>query len=316
MTEPSIPKKVYRFYSYDRAIQTLLAGTFRWSSPFSFNDPFDSQWDFAWQVHQSDAVDYESHLLTNFFLSPIAQFSLFGNQRLNPSVMSTLRRQHGEFHAMHSIQRSHYLRDLPDRVRMLRRKSASKGLEYMFGQLKNLRILCASQNPTAVMLWSHYADQHKGVAFEINTDRLLDFEPRPYFVPVKYVEALPKVFTDESVRRCGVCNEALVRLPDMKLTTHYVSVKEKWWGYETEWRAVSQVDPTRPGNAMYRPIEITSGAIERIILGCRFESTYGEDGRRSLERAASTLADPKPRIELSRASETDFKIDVPGYPAS
>lgn len=310
------PKVVYRLYSYERSVQTLLSGSFRWSSPFSFNDPFDCQWHFAWQVDCAAAIEYEASLLRQFFECPIAKFNLFGGQRLQPAVYSTLKAEHDQFRQRDSLKKQSYLMSLIPRTQRLRKLAAENASETLKRKMRELRILCASENPGSVLLWSHYADQHRGVAFEIDTEKLIEPEPHHYFEPVRYVEELPPVFTRESVNRCGVCGEPLVHLPEMKLTTQYVCVKEKFWAYETEWRAIAMAGPNAPGDPLFTPVEIKPGTITRIVLGTRFLSTHGDLGLKSLQNAAKALPGPIPQIVIAKADERAFKINIPGRASS
>ena len=94
--------------------------------------------------------------------------------------------------------------------------------EIMVGrieQAKNkFRVASLSADPTNFLLWSHYADGHKGVAIEI------DF-PRPHsdLFEVVYTPFL------------SVFNDKLQTKEDMR---HLFNGKTEEWGYEMEYRVI------------------------------------------------------------------------------
>lgn len=105
-------------------------------------------------------------------------------------------------------------------------------------QIEATGILCLTANPTNILMWSHYADNHKGCCLEFSTDGHIfkGAEPVEYAVKypnVRYIECIGKPETHA------------------RLTT---LTKSKLWKYEQEWR-VFTLDGA--GVYKYEPASLT-----------------------------------------------------------
>jgi Protein of unknown function (DUF2971) len=106
------------------------------------------------------------------------------------------------------------------------------------GMLRRFRLLslCAeAENP---LLWSHYADSHRGVALEFDAS----FTAEVPFVaakPVKYCKRVPRVYSRkhfiESALNLNLISDAERTLLPLVMT------KSLEWSYEKEWRIVRMV---------------------------------------------------------------------------
>ena len=47
---------LYKYYSFESGLKTLLEGKIKWSSPLIFNDPFDNQCDFIIEGTKDDYI--------------------------------------------------------------------------------------------------------------------------------------------------------------------------------------------------------------------------------------------------------------------
>lgn len=123
---------------------------------------------------------------------------------------------------------------------------------------------CLTTDPADRLMWSHYADDHKGFCIEYDFNSL-----KKYFVPypVVYSETRPLLddfypVTKETIR---------------KHTMISILTKDKKWEYENEWRvikvpddftvisAVDPIDLTIPITAVYLGANISPGN-KAIIL--------------------------------------------------
>ncbi len=85
----------------------------------------------------------------------------------------------------------------------------------------NLRISCFSEIDNHVLMWSHYADSHKGMVLEFDTA----FEPFNKAIPIKYKSHLSQ---DE--------------YPELFDDNHFFpwyEFKGRPWQYEKEWRIIN-----------------------------------------------------------------------------
>lgn len=89
----------------------------------------------------------------------------------------------------------------------------------------NLGVLCFSECPTQILMWSHYADSHKGVCLEFDSDEIPIRGWKKYaYHQVKYVD-----HRSIDVLKVGYTN-ALLQL---------LTCKSKDWAYERERRLIS-----------------------------------------------------------------------------
>ncbi len=133
-------------------------------------------------------------------------------------------------------------------------------------------ILCFSETAEDSVLWSHYADGHRGVAFEV--DHFLD----PDRVgKVKYSNKLPLVDVKRLHQKEGV-NEYLEEL--LKVLPLR---KARGWEYEKEYRVYIDISKCETSGGHYF-LEIPENFLTRVILGvrCEIDENYV---RRALKNA-------------------------------
>lgn len=121
---------------------------------------------------------------------------------------------------------------------------ARKTEEYYFDSIRNkIGVYCLSKNPSSVLMWSHYADNHKGVCLEY--DGLNHFFVDAF--EVKYTQTRPTVFAFKDGNEQEQLDGALL-------------TKSELWFYEEEWRMIYY----RRGPGIYT---IPHDALKRIIFG-------------------------------------------------
>lgn len=130
-------------------------------------------------------------------------------------------------------------------------------------------LLCFSRSWRNPVLWSHYADKHKGMClgFDINDE---------YLIPVKYSKSRMKIDLVELKESGKLNEELLLRI----MRTKYVD-----WSYEREVRVpvdLNEIDKTT-GLYFYnfsgamRLAEIIAGALCAISEETIVEATHDED---------------------------------------
>lgn len=151
--------------------------------------------------------------------------------------------------------------------------------ELMVGRIEkaknNFRIVSLSADPTNFLLWSHYADGHKGVAIEV------DFpNPHKHLYQVTY-SPFSSVFT-----------EKLQTMEDMR---HLFNGKPEEWQYEEEYRIV----------VCRQKFFKLPKPIVRIFLGARV----------SVDQEKLLRATIPPKVELTRVqidkSQGNLRITGP-----
>ena len=183
----------------------------------SFNDPIDSQLEYRQQYTQDEIKKYWEHFLHNRPDHPQSLSEVldrFGNN--TPFVTQQNR--------VFSQQRS------------------------------QMGVLCFSKNPKNILMWSHYANSHRGIVYEFKADLFscsLDnyFKAKPYRVEYpcnRSYELLSYTLTGEEREQQFV----------KELCT-----KAKDWKYEEEYR---MIDLENSGNKNFDKLSLVS-----IIFGVR-----------------------------------------------
>ena len=120
----------------------------------------------------------------------------------------------------------------------------------------NNGVSCFTSDPTSILMWSHYADSHKGICMKF--DVLAD--PSAFFAgyKVNYEVEYP------------IWNH--VRSDTGQSVTNLLTTKAKQWEYEQEYRVLKIGDP---GNHSFAP-----SALVEIIFGLRCAADYIDDVKR------------------------------------
>lgn len=144
--------------------------------------------------------------------------------------------------------------------------------------LGRIGVCCLAETHSQILMWSHYADQHRGVCIALDPRRLLDGQSLP--LPVHYADDRPTYNPLES-RTDGLLDG--------------VMIKASTWAYEKEWRIVIG-DP-----AVKR---YGSGAVTGVYLGCRVSTD-------DLEYVVELATRQRPPVPVFQAtpSETAFALN-------
>jgi hypothetical protein len=219
-----LPNTLFKYYSFEVAKKVLRSRVFRWMSPLEFNDPFDCQWDFTWQLWQPNFLELEFDLLKDFLACENPDWSKVAvrHDGLTARTMYKARKDY----RMCSLQgRYRYLHDLRNAMRVVRESVKGKEIERQREKLANLRIFCLSNNPHSILMWSHYTRNHEGIALELDVESVAKATPEALWVRVQYVDQFPKVYTDESVVRCAAFGHLPEWLPGANETTFFIEKK-------------------------------------------------------------------------------------------
>lgn len=127
---------------------------------------------------------------------------------------------------------------------------------------------CFSEVVDSILMWSHYAESHKGFVLEY------DFRPT-LAKPIKNTLILPVVYSDERLDASAYMVWALITMmggimggkipnPDMLAHIKVALHKSMEWEYEKEWRMIEgtpRMNPldNTPSPVIYKPVAIYYG---------------------------------------------------------
>lgn len=126
----------------------------------------------------------------------------------------------------------------------------SKDIQRM---VSKRRIYCLTPDPDSILMWSHYAEHHRGICLEFGVDNPLFAKALQVLYPPEYPLWLPDEFEAQHDR-----------------TVEIILTKAEQWRYEKEFRLVSlmpnlKADWLRPQGDYFA---LPAGALKSIIAGC------------------------------------------------
>lgn len=219
-----IPESLYRYRraegkALDKLKQLVLGHELYLNSPSWFNDPFDAKVDIDFSgAEVQDWRRFFRHTLK------AARPDLSYSKREQEVTRSMTRKLYQD--PAHLSAMVNDLQTTVDRV----------------------GIACFSEIPDNILMWSHYADSHKGVCIEF--DRTQDDSIIAKALPVNYSPDYKRIkaFGDD----------------DQKQAKLVLLTKSKDWSYEREWRIIDY-----EGGVGIRSLHPAS--MKSIILGCSIE---------------------------------------------
>jgi len=151
------------------------------------------------------------------------------------------------------------------------------------------KIYCLTPVPDSTLMWSHYADDHRGVCLEFGTDNPII----GIALCVDYRRSYPD-WAPHIVANAGAANTLLTKSDD--------------WSYEKEYRIIALSQGiSRPAAAAGLTLDgnflgIPEGAIKSVIVGC--EAPFYE--------VRKTILDLSPSMQIKRAvrSPNEFRLQI------
>lgn len=250
------------FYKHTKratAKKVIETRSFRWSAPTKFNDPFDHQFGFVIRstppiFAEMLAASLERQIFSDSISSAIIFPQLPDLDRHVKAIRDQLPRDN--FTQLLRQVCLEMANELPTRL--------AEFNSMIQAHLCHSRVLCVSEVLANVVMWSHYAEQHQGVAFKLRCDNELDnilLAARQ----VRYTDQFIS-FPDEDVFARHLTGE--VRIDLASLIWQIVYTKHVDWSYEKEWRVHRPLLDEPAGDGFTNFVELPS-IFEAVYLGCR-----------------------------------------------
>lgn len=252
------PQHLYRYRSLDGKFKewvkdSILKSTHYFSSPKAFNDPFDCRPVFKLDATKAELIKYYEGVLS----------------RQAPQMSREQRRAEARAKVSDPYSDPRDQRNLG-------------AFHQIYDELvtSKIGVLCLSAKPKDILMWSHYANSHRGICLQ-------------FFALGNTLESSQPVHY-KSVR--PVVNP--VSQSHDEMLDHAIFSKSDHWKYEQEWRLIQY----KHGAGVYRtPPEALVG----IVLGALIEP---EDKRDVLEWVDSR--DIPTKIYQARISTSKFELEI------
>ena len=265
----SIPSKIYKFQSFESeySIENLKNSEVWFSKPKGLNDPFDC--DILVNFMDTDNKEKMLEFFEKYYFKNLRKS---GKEKVEvEEEISTFKRQH-------------FPNGKPDQ----KASAVAKELFQEFSQKQkesyaNMGVGCFTTELANILMWSHYANGHRGFCLEFDTELFLSSAriPDKNLMKVIYSDSYPMLSpTDwyESPRRL--------------LEPLYT--KSKDWISEQEWRLLK-----KNGNKGFR---YNPNALTAIYFGCWAT-------KENIAKITSLPMTPAPRFYKMQRSEKEFKLE-------
>lgn len=219
MTMP--PKHLYKYRCISPHTESIVRDPTLWfSTPDQLNDPFDCDPVFDTTASQ---VEFRDHIMRTL-------------KDAHPSVPDSMIEQRteeivGKEWPISTGGRNRFEQDYRQR-------------------LQRLGVFSASERWDSIVMWSHYADKHRGLCLEIDVTLL---PPSIAFRKVEYVDRRPVINLFTAL---GASANKIA-----------AGTKNQDWAYEKEWRLVLEANPNGP--SLPCAIDMPDRFITSVILGAR-----------------------------------------------
>lgn len=296
---PPVRERPSHFFKYcTHAVAKIVLSTsrIRWSSPLLFNDPFDCYFSIE---PKFDVAELERTVCDRFvdvvcgeeepkfvpgnpYVPILQQFRAY--QSKSPELLRKIIR---EVYPLH--------------VASMRRLSDEARSEWLT-ESADYRLFCVCESKDNLLLWSHYTDCHRGVAFQFEAIEELDV-PLLEARPVMYSEEAPGLTTAENWVETAVGLHPIEEAGE-SLWIRLVTTKARSWEHEKEWRVVTKRrDYESQG---YEDTAFDPREISKIFLGCKM----AEETRTALleaRKAQFSHAEVYQAKQSSRRFALDFE---------
>ncbi|MCL6219594.1 DUF2971 domain-containing protein [Zunongwangia pacifica] len=124
--------------------------------------------------------------------------------------------------------------------------------ELIDNLLDDIKVTCFSETPSESLMWSHYADKHKGICYVFEKNKIFSNEDLD-FCKVKYSSKLPEIDFYEGMTTRDLLKNQLISI---------IETKSNRWSYENEVRFY--------GETKDNLLEFEPKSLKAIIMGHRY----------------------------------------------
>ena len=300
MNTPSTGRRsFFKYAAPETALAVLRNKTLRYSSPLTFNDPFDVQsglhFDFDVDTLHSKLLDRLDELARAVDEPVVDESDPWGQ------VVRLVRKNYPTHGFPRADLESMMAPLFVELVNVIRTTQQEYQKAWWRTLLPGVRVFCVSEERDNLLMWAHYAKDHTGVVFEFLS---LPEEDNPLSVaePVIYVEEAPPFFTlSEWIDDLT----AIRKLNPDELYKRYVYFKSKHWEYEREWRVWYPLIPAPA--TLFHDSPMRASEFASVYIGCRAAPAFTVEVI-SLTRSSF----PNTRLFIAHKSETSYALDYEG----
>jgi len=233
-------KIIYK-YCRDYGPQFLENRKLKFSQPIDFDDPFELS-----PQPGDPALSLEDSTVLLGDDSRMRELYELGNQTIPFEDWLRPRRE----------SPSEFNQELARVIRDVIEVYCSRALENIS---KEFGMACLSATPSDIRMWSHYANEHKGVVVGLDRD-LLGINLLPVQCKPERVHYTASQFAN----------------PRVQWAVELLTTKSEDWAYQKEWRAVLRFgqQPLQFDDELQADVfQVPSESVKRVLIGCKADTT-------------------------------------------
>ena len=289
MTLRTLPRRpFFKYASPATTLAILRSRSVRYSSPTTFNDPFD----FQSGLH----FDFSINSLFEALLDRLGEYAAASEPpRVDTNEpWGRLILKARQYFPTHGFPREKWeafgsepFRSIVNAIKDTQQKYQDHWRNTL---LPGIRVFSVSEERDNLLMWAHYGKDHTGAVLEFwslpDEDNLLSVAR-----PVQYVTDPPAFFSqDEFVD--DILSVKTLDLSD--LARRYAFAKSEHWRYEHEWRVWYPLSES----GLYDDIPISDNEFSAIYLGCQARSDFKAE-------ALSVLRRSYPNVQVYQGAKTE-----------
>jgi hypothetical protein len=293
----AIPR-LFKYAKAEIAITILEKKTLKWTSPELFNDPFEFksplEYAFEWDEMMEVALQRFVAILTQIE-DPI----LATGHAAAPTITQLREQWKGRDPSEVSRQFGAGFKEL---VQTFKDQAASDAKTW-FEMKQTYRLLCLSAVHDHILMWSHYAENHRGVVLEFRP--IIELHTATLFArPVVYSTEVPVAASLQEY--VGWLTGERLKPDASDGFVKSVYTKSSVWAYENEWRVLDK-RPSDKEPFLYRafhPQELVA-----VYLGCRISPEYRK-------RMIGIVGSWESRVSLFQMRDERIRFELTAEPIS
>jgi hypothetical protein len=266
MPHVELPDIVYKYTNQAAARLIIANRALRIGRPSEMNDPFDAYIDDLFDIGLKDRHNAAALALVDMLSRDPAEFAKRIGVPLEEAIATSATMNAGtvaQRDELMAILTSTALEDIYPELKA-ERDAVEIEKAAIVRQFRNSGAFCATRSNSNLLMWSHYADAHRGVVFGFRPDAGRDSFLR-LLEPVTYSDVRPSFykFVDSLVGDMPASTAETMRAFTQSLT----AVKGTQWAYEEELRVVIPSFVPEGQSAMFIPYYATE--LAELYLGHR-----------------------------------------------
>ena len=281
---PAEKRPFYKYLSPETALIVAESKTVRYSSPATFNDPFEFQsglhFDFNPDCIPSEFLRRLEELASSSTWPPVDPIDPWGK------LVLLVRRNYATHGIPMPLQTEPGIKAFNILIDKLRDTQRCYQEQWQTTLYPGVRIFCVSNVSNNPLMWAHYSKNHTGVVYEFwslpEEDNALSTAQ-----PVEYLEVPPAFFSKTEFVDDLL---SIKRIDADSLSRRYAYCKSAHWCYEQEWRVWHPFSKTQDHDY----VSVRQSEFKAAYFGCRMAS----DAREKIKLA---LRQNFPMVQLFQA---------------